>query len=192
MIFNYPKISQNLIIDLPPRVRDIVERRFGLKNGKRETLEAIGQDYGITRERVRQIEENGFSKIKPRLAKMENIFQYFIKEIKENGDLKKEDILLPYLGRKRFNVHIYFLLTLGERFERFNEDEDLYSLWTIDKSSLDKEEKVIDGLVEKLAEVNRPMLFDEIVDDFGEEIKEETKIILNPKIILSYIEVTKK
>ena len=60
MLFNYAKICQNLIKDLSPRAKEIISRRFGLKTGQKETLEANGKDYGITRERVRQNEEDGF------------------------------------------------------------------------------------------------------------------------------------
>ncbi|GAI39424.1 unnamed protein product, partial [marine sediment metagenome] len=63
-LFDYAKICQNLIKDLSPRTKEVISRRFGLKppagGGQKETLEAIGKDYGITRERVRQIEEDGF------------------------------------------------------------------------------------------------------------------------------------
>src|SRR3989338_9957810 len=51
------KIVASLVKNLSPRNRDIISRRFGLKNGKKETLDSIGRVYGITRERVRQIEE---------------------------------------------------------------------------------------------------------------------------------------
>jgi len=48
---------------LNPRGRDVLLRRYGLKYGQPETLEAIGQSYGITRERVRQIENDVFKSI---------------------------------------------------------------------------------------------------------------------------------
>jgi len=56
-------LSQTILKDLNPRLRDIIERRFGLKNIERESLEAIGKDYQITRERVRQLESNAISQI---------------------------------------------------------------------------------------------------------------------------------
>ena len=46
----------NLVLDLKPRQREIVAGRFGLKDGERHTLAGLGDKYGITRERVRQIE----------------------------------------------------------------------------------------------------------------------------------------
>ncbi len=43
------KAVSALVKTLNPRNRDIVSRRFGLKNGQKETLESIGKGYGITR-----------------------------------------------------------------------------------------------------------------------------------------------
>jgi RNA polymerase primary sigma factor len=48
---------------LKPRERLIVERRFGLGNIKSETLESIGDDFGLTRERIRQIETMALRKM---------------------------------------------------------------------------------------------------------------------------------
>ena len=39
-----------------PRERSVIERRYGFVTGETEPLEKIGQDYGVTRERIRQIE----------------------------------------------------------------------------------------------------------------------------------------
>ena len=44
--------------------KDIIIRRFGLNGHEPETLESIGQDFSITRERVRQIEKRVLDKLK--------------------------------------------------------------------------------------------------------------------------------
>lgn len=49
-------LTEALLTTLDARSRDIVSRRYGITSGVRETLESIGQEYGITRERVRQIQ----------------------------------------------------------------------------------------------------------------------------------------
>ena len=41
-------------------MKDVIEKRYGLKGGRSKTLEAIGKEYKITRERVRQIESDAF------------------------------------------------------------------------------------------------------------------------------------
>src|SRR3989344_3947569 len=61
---NYSQIYAKLTKGLSPKTKDIFERRFGVKTGKVETLESIGKRLGITRERVRQIEEVGFNFVK--------------------------------------------------------------------------------------------------------------------------------
>jgi DNA-binding CsgD family transcriptional regulator len=56
-----------LFADFTPKQRKVVMGRFGLKNGKRATLQEIGDELGITRERVRQIEEQIIGKIRDRV-----------------------------------------------------------------------------------------------------------------------------
>jgi RNA polymerase primary sigma factor len=49
---------------LPTRDREVIEMRFGLRDGQPRTLEEVAQHYGITRERIRQIESRGLSKLR--------------------------------------------------------------------------------------------------------------------------------
>jgi RNA polymerase primary sigma factor len=49
---------------LSSRTSNIINRRFGVDNGNAETLEAIGQTYRLTRERIRQLEAIGLRKLK--------------------------------------------------------------------------------------------------------------------------------
>jgi len=49
---------------LSPRERKIIEMRFGLKDGVGHTLEEVGQEFNVTRERIRQIEAKVLQKLK--------------------------------------------------------------------------------------------------------------------------------
>jgi RNA polymerase primary sigma factor len=49
---------------LTPREREVIELRFGLKDGQPKTLEEVARAYGITRERIRQIEARGLLKLR--------------------------------------------------------------------------------------------------------------------------------
>jgi RNA polymerase primary sigma factor len=48
---------------LPPREREVIEMRYGLKGQKARTLEEVGRAFGVTRERIRQIENNTLKKL---------------------------------------------------------------------------------------------------------------------------------
>ncbi|MBZ9571810.1 hypothetical protein KJA15_00510 [Patescibacteria group bacterium] len=187
MILNYQKICQNLLKDLPKRTKDIIESRFGFETGKRKTLEEIGRGYGITRERVRQIEEAGFLKLKPKLEKHQKVFQYFSDQIHTFGDLRREEVLLDLLGDSKFQNQVFFLLKLGEKFDRFSETRNLYSLWTINPNSLSFAQEVLSSLYNKFEEINRPLLFEEIIKETNLGFEK-----LTPKALVSYLEVSKK
>ena len=55
---------QALLENLPPREAKILELRFGLKDGKSYTLEAIARKFDITRERIRQIEADALNHLR--------------------------------------------------------------------------------------------------------------------------------
>src|SRR3989338_3724185 len=54
---------KQIIEELTPREQKILEMRFGLTDGVSHTLEEVGQEFGVTRERIRQIEAKSLQKI---------------------------------------------------------------------------------------------------------------------------------
>ena len=56
---------------LTPREREIIKLRFGLGGGRLKTLEDIGHKFGITRERIRQIQMGALRKLRREMAKQE-------------------------------------------------------------------------------------------------------------------------
>jgi RNA polymerase primary sigma factor len=57
-----------VIATLTPREQKILEMRFGLADGVSHTLEEVGQEFEVTRERIRQIEAKALEKIKKQEA----------------------------------------------------------------------------------------------------------------------------
>lgn len=181
--FNYQKICSDLISNLEGRQKEIICRRFGLNEGERETLESIGKDFGICRERVRQIQEDALGKIRTKLNGYEKVFDAFLEYFKKFGNFKKEDILLNELGQKKFKNHVYFLLTLkGEPFQRLNETDKFYSLWFVDKSSIQSAESILNFLYNQLQKTGQPVKFNDL--EFPFPLKKE--------VALSYLEVFKE
>ncbi len=55
---------KEIMSDLSPREQKILSMRFGLEDGVTHTLEEVGQEFGVTRERIRQIEAKSLEKIR--------------------------------------------------------------------------------------------------------------------------------
>lgn len=53
-----------ILIDLTPREQKILAMRFGLEDGITNTLEEVGKEFGVTRERIRQIEAKALERIR--------------------------------------------------------------------------------------------------------------------------------
>jgi RNA polymerase primary sigma factor len=49
---------------LTPRERKVLELRFGLEDGRSRTLEEVGREFNVTRERIRQIEAKALRKLR--------------------------------------------------------------------------------------------------------------------------------
>lgn len=66
-------LLKEVFTDLNHREKDILSLRFGLVDDTPRTLEEIGQRYGLTRERIRQIENEGLNKLRKKLAKRDRL-----------------------------------------------------------------------------------------------------------------------
>lgn len=55
---------QSVLSTLSEREQKIIKMRFGLENGKSHTLEEVGQEFAVTRERIRQIEAKALAKLR--------------------------------------------------------------------------------------------------------------------------------
>ena len=119
-----PKIvTKQLVSCLKDRTKDIIVQRYGLAdNAEKKTLESIGDQYGITRERIRQITNFAISSIKDS-AHFENSKDIFaeLKDIMrgKGKTLSENDTLLHLAGKDDLaQNNIYFLLVLGDDFHK--------------------------------------------------------------------------
>ncbi|MEW5805241.1 MAG: HTH domain-containing protein [Patescibacteria group bacterium] len=148
------RLVEQILQPLPKRTQEIISRRLGLETGFAETLEAIGQDLTITRERVRQLESVGFKQINNTLAQssiLDDFFQAVENHLSHFQGLREEKRLLKELSyifndEEAQPLKIRFLLFLDKRLFHFAEAEDHSAFWVTDKKLA---QKVI-SLVKKL------------------------------------------
>lgn len=65
------RMLQEMVKTLDPREAIILRARFGLDGGPQKTLEEVGQKFGVTRERVRQIQNIALKKLRKMIERME-------------------------------------------------------------------------------------------------------------------------
>jgi hypothetical protein len=167
------RVVGQLLGNLNSRNRDIISRRFGLETGKKETLESIGKSYGITRERVRQIEEASLeqikaslregtgSKIKPFVDLTRNILE------EAGGVIKESDLFVKFSGTGKespANAALTFFLTLDGRFRRVPEDENFYAFWGLSDESVETFKKSIKLFIDTLAKNKSPVAESALAD----------------------------
>jgi len=184
-IFNYKKICLDILEGLSSHQKEVIVRRFGFDSVQRETLDSIGKSFGVTRERIRQIEKDAILKIKSKLNNFGEVFQYLEKELKKSGNLRKEDVLFSLLAEKEQFPYLFFLFSLKENFKRFPETKETYSLWTTSLDSLDLAKKIINDFSKKLKEIGTPVPLEKLISSFKSfsEIKND--------YLLSYLEISK-
>lgn len=182
MEYSYQKICSGLLQSLSGRQKEVLSRRFGLKSKEKETLESVGKSFGVTRERIRQVENDGFLRLKSEAKESQKIFQYFKDFLRKEGGLKRENTLLAELGGEKQRNQVYFLLSLGQDFQRVGETEDFYPLWTLGRNSVDRARKTVASLSSKMKKIGRPLTLKELNGINS----------LNLKALSSYLEASKK
>jgi len=209
-MFNpYQTISEILSSSISnERTRSVLARRFGLESGDPQTLEEIGKDYSITRERVRQIEANGL-----RLLSEQNIidalqphFSFIQEHIAEHGDIKKEETLLKDLSficfpvispqkelshnsedASRCRAALNLILVLGENFLKEKENNKFHPFWTINKNSIAIARKAVDFVSKLFQKMSKTLEFKDLHNKL-----QEANININEKALRSYLDVSKE
>ncbi len=141
--------TTKLLKDLKDRDRYVLESRFGLVESKKKTLEAIGQEYDITRERVRQIQDAALKAIR----KSENydeareIFLEIENTIHDLGGVVSEKHFLEHMSEDEVaQNHIHFHLVVGDNFKKHKEDNKFRSRWSVNGELADKVHKALEKL----------------------------------------------
>ena len=172
--FEVKKIINRLIDSLSDRSKDIVLSRFGIGQDDYETLEAIGQRYGITRERVRQIEADALRHVKspanePTIKPVISVLSDFLKArggVMEENRLKMEFATEHFETKpepiKKYEGAVVMFLNLAGNFERTKEDEIFWPRWALDSASLKSQESSMVNLTNQFKKEKKVVGFEEL------------------------------
>ncbi|MFA5934852.1 MAG: sigma factor-like helix-turn-helix DNA-binding protein [Candidatus Paceibacterota bacterium] len=191
-----PKQSvKKLLLALPERSRDVITKRYGLgDNPDQMTLDAIGKTYGITRERVRQIENHAINAIRKskNYSEEKNVFDELEKIIHSLGDIIVEQDLLDYVSKdSSVQSQLNFLLVVGHPFKKIKEDEDFKHRWFIDDSLADKIHSSLKKLYENLKD-NDLISEQEMIKTFLDYIEDVSDQYRTEEIAKRWLSLSKK
>ncbi len=170
----------NLIRDLKPRQKEILAGRFGLVDGEKRTLANLGEKYDITRERVRQIEEEALKLARERLAEEKAIKQIsdtINSHLRGLGGIRKDDLFIQevktLLNDK--NLHHWHLRFLSETLSSplfYPADDNFHDFWYLDEKTISLVDRFISRLEKLISDKKDDLIFYKKFNDyFGKAAK---------------------
>lgn len=155
------ELTEKLLASLDARSRDIISRRFGLRDGKRETLEEIGKEYGITRERVRQIESHTKKTLTNLREQVREIEDMFERVFAEHGGVMAETHVTQAVKTSPNLVHFY--LHILPEYISVAGSELFHSHWHHQKYEHKQVEQIVTCTCEVLATKQVPITEQELL-----------------------------
>lgn len=192
--FDASKLVKQLLDEVPERAREVLTYRFGLGSSpERETLEAIGERWSITRERVRQIEAAGLETIRGGkvFAASKPCFDELADHIASLGGIVEEDELLSGLaGDEKTRNRFRFLLVVGSAFFRERETDHFYARWHVDQLTAEQVHEALTRLYASLSD-SEVLAEGEMIDRFLEELRDVNDAYKNEEVLKRWLSLSK-
>lgn len=199
--FNPVLVLNTLLSRLSEKEKEVIKKRFGLY-GQKYTLEEIGKEYGITRERVRQIENLSIKKLKE-LEELKDDIQkaerVVTQLIDNHGGIMEESYflenILSYLENAEDNIDNAMLFLaeyiFSDNVVKIKSDKIFHPVWQSGLADFLSTKEVVSQIIGIIQSYNKPMKLEDILSafkqsDFYQQNKE--KIISNT----SFLEVSEE
>jgi len=209
------KILPALFKDLSPREEDILVCRYGLREDivsqkrSRQTLQAIGNQYHITRERVRQIEGFAVRKIKHskafkhELIALKNFIleamkdcggiveeRFFVKELVERCKVTLETAEKDILVLKQIFAFVLASL-MGDAVDSLRNRANFQRAWKLKEANMDLANATIDALTEMIKKEDEPIEEVDLLNKFKRtSFYQENKKKLSDKSIVACLHLS--
>jgi hypothetical protein len=201
--FNPAETLAALFRHLSKKEEEVLQRRYGLDGGKRETLEEIGKRFHVTRERIRQIENSAKQKLKnikefrTLIAPAEDLIRQILES---RGSATTEESLFAELFRTS-GAHstdeqiVDFLISelMNDTFDHVGEEDNLRPGWKLKAASLSIVRETIDHIVQTIEKNDKPITLESINEKIAAiQYFQEHPERRSEETILSYIELSPK
>ena len=166
------KIVDELLNYLPEKSRNILISRFGLAGDKPQTLEAIGNVFGVTRERVRQIESASFKALRKvkKLKKTTVLFNNLKEKLLEQGGfLDEKGFRQLVFGKTKLTLiqrnQLSFILNSHSKFYYQKGTVKFGGIWYLkdSKKNVDKIRKIHEQIIAYFNSDGKLMQFNELL-----------------------------
>src|SRR3989344_2127416 len=197
--FDPEQVAAKLFSILSEREQDILVRRYGLKVKEKMTLEEIGKQYSVTRERIRQVENASINKIlsEYRDSLLRDLEALIRDVLEDHGELMSENRLVQNLldtdaesDQSKALVHFMLNQLLAERLQLVRESDAVYKTWSLQAARWDEFHSIIDRLVEIIKKHNEPLRLEQLLDRARGAVSVPEDDF--ERILVNYLDVTKK
>ncbi len=198
--FDALQLTEQLLAVLPEKEAGILRRRYGLTGERKQTLEMIGKEYAVTRERIRQIERQSIAAIKDSSVFRESIrpFEHVVMAVihEHGGIMTMEMISRELLGVHHSDVKhhaaLHFLLSelLKDKIEHVRANKQFSQSWKTKTVSLSLVERAVAELQRIIEGLEKPHSFERIFGEFQEtDLYKENTDHFTEQVLTSYLDV---
>lgn len=181
-----------LLLLLSQKEKFVIQRRFGIDEKTRSTLEEIGRSFQVTRERVRQIEKNALQKLIRNVANspVHTINQIAYQILEENGGLMREDLLIGKLLSKSDQYSfqaLQLILSLEKRFERVPNTVKYHPYVKFNTLSSEFIKEIAEQICVFLEKEKKVKSATDIVHELRKSVREENYVQIEMLLALCHI-----
>jgi len=196
---NLSDIIEEMFLVLTNKEKDVIIKRFSLDNKARRTLESIGQQFSVTRERIRQIEKIALGKLRRTVqaTRLNLVNEIADKVIKEHGGILLETALVSeVLGliKSQDDVDAYIIrlaLAINPNIEKAEKTNVYNPFWRLKSISLSSVTTINDSCMKILRKKSDVVPASKLVVQIRQMIDGKIENLSDPMIVSS-LEVDKR